>query len=75
MIDTQKSLKPLTRGDVRRILELPADQQCDAIVARSLELSIDELDVVPMPEYMCILQRAMAENGLTGDSLTAAKKN
>lgn len=65
----------LTRGQVREITALEGEEQSDKLVALTLSKSLDDLDGIPMPNYVELIQWAISKNGLDGDAIAAAKKN
>jgi hypothetical protein len=69
-----RSVRCLTRGEVRKIESLDGAEQTDLMVLLTLnrQVSIDDL---PMPEYMETLAWAMRVNGLDGSAIANAKKN
>lgn len=71
---TDYELRPLTRGMVRNIELAAADQQTDLLVEETLVQQVD-VDDLPMPDYVAIIEWATKTNGLDGAAIADAKKN
>lgn len=71
---TNYQTRALTRGQVREITALAGEEQSDRMVELTLG-GVYAIDSMPMPDYVAIVQWAIAANGLDGNAIAAAKKN